>query len=70
MSQFDQCEQEQVEGHNTITSCVNGATSLQFRHCCYVLYFQLWEFFDFLLTVLTPCVECEIEYSSLAVSLR
>lgn len=38
-SQFDQCEQEQAEGYNNITSCASGAASLQFRHCCYGLYF-------------------------------
>jgi len=44
-SQFDQCEQEEAEGYNNITLGVSGVTSLQFRHCCCVLYFQLWAFF-------------------------
>jgi hypothetical protein len=69
-SQFDQCEQEQAEGYSNITSCVGGAICLQFRHCCYVLYFQLRKFVDFPLTVLTPVLECEMEYSGLAFSLR
>jgi hypothetical protein len=48
-SQFDQWEQEEAEGYNNtcITSCVSGATSLQFRHAVVFYIFSCGSFLTF-----------------------